>query len=196
MPPANLKALANDYGNIDIRRKVPAGCAYVPGERLGPSCRALGMDYAPAFVGWKGSKRFPRPDLDGVVIAEQDAPRLLAYLEERDKRSAKAAPARAKARAAKAQARLARADELGLLPDSRTFKALLAGEIDEDEARRIGRITRYRHENTDYEDLLKEGYSKDEARALMQPRHAPSCSLDENTLGADRPGTDEAEVSR
>jgi len=59
------------------------------------------------------------------------------------------------------------ASDLGVLRDSRTLAAYRRGEIDYDEAQRIGEITRHRHEDTDYDELLAAGYSKDEARACM-----------------------------
>jgi hypothetical protein len=62
------------------------------------------------------------------------------------------------------------AKELGVLRNSRTFKLYLDGEIDRDEAMRIGEITRYRHEETNYEELLEEGFDREEARELMMPR--------------------------
>jgi len=61
-------------------------------------------------------------------------------------------------------------EELGLKPGSRTAEALLRGEIDEATAERIAERCRSRHEETDYDDLLKAGYSKEDARLLMQKK--------------------------
>jgi hypothetical protein len=58
--------------------------------------------------------------------------------------------------------------DLGLAPNSRTARALLAGYIDRAEAERIAAICRHRHEETNYDDLLASGMSKEEARALAQ----------------------------
>jgi hypothetical protein len=63
--------------------------------------------------------------------------------------------------------REAEARSMGLLPDSRTYARYLLGDIGHEEAIRIGRITSYRHEQTNYDDLLRAGYDKDDARELM-----------------------------
>lgn len=61
-------------------------------------------------------------------------------------------------------------EELGLKPGSETAKALLTGDIDPEAAKRIAQICRERHEGTNYDALLKAGYSKEEARALKEPK--------------------------
>lgn len=58
-----------------------------------------------------------------------------------------------------------KAKELGLLTDSRTYRRYLAGEITEQKARYIGRYMRKRHLYTNYEELLRDGWSREEARA-------------------------------
>ena len=63
--------------------------------------------------------------------------------------------------------REAEAWSMGLLPDSRTYAWYLQGDIGHEEAIRIGKITSYRHEQTNYDDLLRAGYDKDDARELM-----------------------------
>ena len=63
--------------------------------------------------------------------------------------------------------RAAEAWSMGLLPDSRAFASYLQGDISREEAERLGRITSHRHECTDYEDLLRAGYCKEDARELM-----------------------------
>lgn len=158
----------NEHGNIDARYALPAGCAHIPGQRLTTACKALGIECAPALVGFdKSGGRF-RPQLDGVVVATADADRLRKYLEECEARSAKSAGKRARQAAKKREAREKLAESLGVRSDSRTFEAFLRGDIDDDEARRIGRITAHRHEQTNYDELLRQGYSKPEARELME----------------------------
>lgn len=44
---------------------------------------------------------------------------------------------------------------------------LANGMIEEDEANRIRENCKYRHEKTDYDDLLASGMSKDDAREQM-----------------------------
>jgi len=60
------------------------------------------------------------------------------------------------------------AESLGLLPNSRTFQRYLTGEIEEEDARKIGTFMNNRHDNTNYDELLEQGYSKDDARSLME----------------------------
>ena len=157
----------NEYGNVDVRRGPPAGYEHVPGARITTACKALGIECAPALVGFDKSRGRFRPETDGVVVAAADADRLRAYLADREERGKKAGPAR-QARAAKKMLDRERlAESLGVRSDSRTFDAFLRGEIGEEEARRIGRITSHRHEQTNYDDLLRAGYSKEDARAMM-----------------------------
>jgi len=82
---------------------------------------------------------------------------------------------REQARARREQAREAArreirdlAEELGVLVGSRALAWYLAGDIDADECRRIGAITRRRHEQTNYDDLLAHGLSKEDARVMME----------------------------
>jgi hypothetical protein len=51
--------------------------------------------------------------------------------------------------------------------NARTWQRLVAGDIDAEEAVRIGRITQDRHEGTQYDALLKSGISKEEARLII-----------------------------
>ena len=164
----------NQYGNVDVRRGPPAGYAHVPGARITTACKALGIECAPALVGFDKSRGRFKPETDGVVVAVADADRLRAYLADREERGKKAAPAR-QARAAKKMLDRERlAESLGVRSDSRTFDAFLRGEISEEEARRIGRITSHRHEQTNYDDLLRAGYSKEDARAMMTLKGLPT----------------------
>jgi hypothetical protein len=62
------------------------------------------------------------------------------------------------------------AQELGMPVDSRTVARVIAEEITMEEAQKIAERIRFRHKNTDYEELLRQGYSKEDARAMMQYR--------------------------
>lgn len=160
----------NEYGNIDIQRGVPSGFSHVPGARIASACKALGIECAPALVRFSRVGGRYRPETDGVVVASVDADRLREYLASREVKKQKAAPAR-QAKAAKRELERERlAASLGVLSDSRAFAAFVRGDIDADEARRIGRITSARHEQTNYDDLLRMGYSKQEARAMKEPK--------------------------
>ena len=157
----------NDYGNVDVRDSVPDGYVHVEGLRLTTLARKLGIDYAPALVGFSSSKCGFRPTLYGIVIRKDDEERFLAELAARDERSRKSAPARARAQNKRIQKYNDQAFELGVLPGSRTHLAYRRGDIDRDEAMRIGDYTARRHECSDYDELLKKGYSKEDARTCM-----------------------------
>lgn len=80
---------ANQYGNVDIIDGVPAGYGHVSGRNLQPLCRKMGIKFAPAVVGFTGSRRYGyQPVKDGVVVSAKSAPKLEAALAERDARTA------------------------------------------------------------------------------------------------------------
>lgn len=80
---------ANEFGNIDVQKTVPQELTHVKGPRLQPLCRKFSILYANALIGWGGSKRYPQPLLDGVVVQVESASVLIRAIAERDKRSAK-----------------------------------------------------------------------------------------------------------
>lgn len=45
-------------------------------ERLQPTCRTAGIEYANGLEGWERSGRYNRPLLDGIVIARSDVEKL------------------------------------------------------------------------------------------------------------------------
>lgn len=82
------KLIKNEYGNVDIRNGVPEGLVHVQGERIGPTAKSLGIDYAPAMYGWNLGANM-RPLIDGVVVSKRDAKQLIAAIEERKDRAEK-----------------------------------------------------------------------------------------------------------
>lgn len=64
------------------------------------------------------------------------------------------------------------AESMGLLPNSRTFAQFTDGELETDAAIGIGAYTAHRHNNTNYDELLQKGYSKEMARELMESENA------------------------
>ena len=80
-------SLANQYGDLDVRDGVPKGYEHVRGERLQPICRKLKIRFAQALLGWGGTKRFPKPLHNGVVVSVRSAPRLRLALSEREQRA-------------------------------------------------------------------------------------------------------------
>lgn len=61
-------------------------------------------------------------------------------------------------------------ERLNAPSDANVGKWLLDGEISQEEAMRIAEKCRHRHEDTDYEDLLAQGFDKEEARSMMSPK--------------------------
>lgn len=82
-------SIANSYGNVDIRASIPDGFQHIKGKRLQPLCRKLDIQYANALVGWTGTTKYPKPDLDGVVVSFESAPKLIQAITERDERTQK-----------------------------------------------------------------------------------------------------------
>ena len=144
------------YGTADCSHGTPEGVTLLSG-RYSRTCCALGIDYARAYRGFGRYGSVIR----GICVADGDADRVK---EAAASRSGKNQAARRRRLAAIE----AEAESLGVLPDSRTFAAYRAGEIDGDEARRIGAITSHRHEDTDYDELLSRGIDKDTARDMAR----------------------------
>jgi len=82
-------SIANGYGTVDIRESIPDGFQHIKGKRLQPLCRKLEIQYADALVGFGVTKRFPHPELDGVVVSLESVPKLLQTIAEREARSEK-----------------------------------------------------------------------------------------------------------
>ena len=66
------------------------------------------------------------------------------------------------------------AERIGSLPDSRTTRALAFRQIDEDSAELIAFKTAYRHEETNYDQLLQGGEQKEFARGLAEESEIPA----------------------
>lgn len=76
----------NEYGNVDVRRGVPTGLRHVSGQRLSVTCKAVGIEFAPALVGWKRRCGSHRPVFDGVVVIDGDEARLREAIAKRNAR--------------------------------------------------------------------------------------------------------------
>lgn len=82
-------SIANNFGDVDVQGKIPTGFQHIKGKRLQPVCRTLDIPYANALVGWAGTKKYPKPEMDGVVVPHESAPRLIQAISEREARSEK-----------------------------------------------------------------------------------------------------------
>jgi hypothetical protein len=72
----------NAYGKVDLRKRaVPDGWVHVHKLRLQPACRKMGIEYYDAMTGWGGSRKWPRPILNGVIIKASDEDLLNRYVD-------------------------------------------------------------------------------------------------------------------
>lgn len=76
----------NDRGNVHcppLASELPKGTVHLQMPRLGPICKKLGIDYAPAMTGFDIRGGRSVPVIEGVVICkEEEATVLEAYLED------------------------------------------------------------------------------------------------------------------
>jgi hypothetical protein len=80
--------IANGYGNVDVRDRLPGGYVHIKGQRLQPLCRKLRIKYAKALVEIKKYRRDRHsPVFDGVVVSSRSADKLLAEIVARQERS-------------------------------------------------------------------------------------------------------------
>jgi hypothetical protein len=78
-----ILAIANEYGNVDITRKVPGGYVHISGKRLHSICVKLKVKYAPAVVGWAEYYGKYKPIIDGVVVSARSESKVRAVLDVR-----------------------------------------------------------------------------------------------------------------
>ncbi len=172
--------IANSYGDFDkTKNQVPRGYTFLAGTRLSLLCRKHKIRFLRAITSWNVSSWGSKPTFGGVVVTTKQAPKLLAAISERDKKAQdpKVITARAKAKQ-KRREQIAkdnlehdqRCDTVGIASGSRTASWLKLGYVDDDEAELIGFKTAYRHEYTDYDDLLERGYDGQMARDCKEER--------------------------
>lgn len=81
----------NAYGNADIftPSMVPKGGAHLPYRGMARICKQLGIDHAEAVVGFEFKRRGAFPQIQGVLVAEENVETLMAAWKqaERDKRA-------------------------------------------------------------------------------------------------------------
>lgn len=157
-------AIVNKYGNVDLTKaKLSKRYTHVSGKRLQPLCRKLGIKYAEAVVGWTDGGRYGcKPQMDGVVVTAQSAPRLLDEIAARTKRNPPSKRPTNRKRLAKRKLqqekqRLQRLKDAGIAnPDSQVAAWFESGECDQFEALLIQFKAKYRHRHTNYDELLDE----------------------------------------
>lgn len=126
----------------------------------------LGVAYSEERTSWKGSAKYGFSPVFSLIVDDSDYENIVKPYREstRLKRKKNNDYSRKKRRDYLESV----ANELGVLVGSKTLSAYIRGEIEEVEAKRIGEICRYRHEETDYDKLLSHGYCKEDARILMK----------------------------
>jgi hypothetical protein len=66
------------------------------------------------------------------------------------------------------------ADRIGAEPDGRLVRAVAAGRVDPDFAELIAFKAMYRHQHTDYDQLLNFGHERDDARSWLEEDAVPT----------------------
>lgn len=84
----------NDRGNVEappFAKALPGGTTHVDVPRAFAACRRLGVDHAPALVGFEASRGGMLPKISGVVVCSEHADAVRASaLEDEAARQAKA----------------------------------------------------------------------------------------------------------
>src|SRR5260370_39388526 len=80
---STLAEATNQYGNIEVS-SIPPNFVHVSGKNIGPSCKALGIDYRHVVVGFRKSGCAWYPEFDGLVIDASDSVRLEERLQKRE----------------------------------------------------------------------------------------------------------------
>ncbi|XP_059178790.1 DNA repair protein complementing XP-C cells homolog [Physella acuta] len=87
-PPAyNGKVPRNEYGNVELFKPwmLPSGTVQLRGQGLQRVAKKLGIDIAPAMIGWDYHRGMPHAMMDGWVVCEEFADTLMtAWLEDQE----------------------------------------------------------------------------------------------------------------
>lgn len=168
----------NNYGNVDVQRGVPAGFVHIGAKRLTVTCAAIGVECAPALVGWKSGK-FGGPEIFGVVVRAEDEAQVRAAME---KRAAKRLMPAQKEQRRRAQEEREAADfanaiirRFPSMPEADVLRC--ASRATEIGSGRVGRsricedpvraavVAHARHNHTGYDSNFEAGYDRVENRA-------------------------------
>jgi len=152
----------SEYGNYDYRCSAPRGYQFIT-KQEGRCLSKLGIERRETLRGFSKSGKYFSPIIE-LAISNIEKKKIDKYMQETKDKREKSKEASQKRAIKKAQEKSELATKLGLLEDSKTFKAFLRGDIEEDQARGIGEYMRHRHEDTDYDELLRWGMDKESAR--------------------------------
>ncbi|CAJ1378465.1 unnamed protein product [Effrenium voratum] len=76
----------NNYGNIEVKQGLAAGLVHLEDEAARSAAAKLGMDFAPAVVGFRKERGLLKPQVAGCVVWERDAAELREAAEEERER--------------------------------------------------------------------------------------------------------------
>ncbi|KAF5839400.1 Rad4 beta-hairpin domain 3-domain-containing protein [Dunaliella salina] len=77
----------NERGSIEVPpfvASMPLGCVHLPVTGLGPICRSLDVDFAPALTGFELQSGRSVPRFEGIVVCEADEQRVMSVYLERE----------------------------------------------------------------------------------------------------------------
>lgn len=178
-----------EYGNVDVRKPLQRGYCHVPGKRLMPTCRKLGINAAPALVGFeKGYRGHYRAIVNGVVIPSRAKGKLLTELnklaegQEKRKEQAQRRRERLQTELVVRLLEIAKVEYPGLpasmakivIEDACEVGSGCVGRstmLEEQEIVRRAVVAYVRHNMTDYEERLRErpwGERRDEWRQFCR----------------------------
>lgn len=164
--------LGNDF---DVRQGVPKGYRHIPGERLQPLCRKLGIKFSMALIGFEKSWRYWKPVFDGVVVTLLSAAKLSVAIEARKQRALSRPQKTPEQKAAERQRRQQRDIDRFAAKIRKRFPKMPAGEENKIASRacvigsgRVGRsstaddpvhaavVAHIRHHYTEYDTFFDE----------------------------------------
>jgi hypothetical protein len=179
------KLPVNVYGNIDVRYGLPSGFVHIRGKRLTVTCKAIGIECAPALVGFT-QKGFlgTQPEFDGVVVVSEDAQKLQSAIERKEKKrltpTQKAERHQRRQRkdfekfSALIQKRFPKMPENDVLTCAEFTTEIGSGRVGRSTTAEdpiLAAVVAYiRHQYTNYEDLLEEGLGREESRRIVSTK--------------------------
>ncbi|KAI8803373.1 Rad4 transglutaminase-like domain-containing protein [Cladochytrium replicatum] len=78
----------NEFGNVEVLHKsmLPKGAVHLRASGLGKIAKTLGIDYAPAVVGFEFKRRMTYPVIEGIVVPEESAELIMLAVDEMSER--------------------------------------------------------------------------------------------------------------
>lgn len=151
------------YGNYDCSVDTPEG-HFITEKKWERRAKKIGLTVVgDAFMGYKQRGKFFSPIIK--ILVQGDEGNLLESIAADSAKRAK----QAKKSRTKTQQKIDDICSLvGCLPDSRCLRWYMAGQISLEEAQKIAEKTTHRHENTDYDDLLRRGIDRESARDMIR----------------------------